>query len=117
MRGFSMIEVLVSSILVASLMSALVWILNYASLLWIQVHHKNVLIIERVALLDAIENELMTAKTVSVPAVGASDDWCQVRSGSVRAYDGIAVLPDQSALMLIYNAFSAAHVLRISVPR
>lgn len=51
------------------------------------------------------------------PAVGASDDWCQVRSGSVRAYDGIAVLPDQSALMLIYNAFSAEHVLRISVPR
>ena len=49
------------------------------------------------------------------PGAGAADEWCQVRSGSVRAYDGIAVLPDQSALMLIYNALQAEHVLRISV--
>lgn len=47
---------------------------------------------------------------------GGAEEWCQVRSGSVRAYDGIAVLPDQSALMLIYNAAQAAHVLLISVP-
>ncbi len=79
-----MIEVLVSSILVASLMSALVWILNYASLLWTQVHHKNVLINEGVALLDAIENDLMTAKAVSVPAVGASDVMLKFQ-GTVHA--------------------------------
>lgn len=68
-----MIEVLVSSILVASLMGSLLWVIDYSTLVWAQIHQKNVLINEGVAVLDALESDLLVAKAVTQPAVGGDD--------------------------------------------
>lgn len=46
------------------------------------------------------------------------DEWCPVNVGAFRNYDGIAGLPDESALLLLYNSAGgpATELLLVSLP-
>lgn len=48
----------------------------------------------------------------------SGDEWCPVNAGAFRNYDGIAGLPDESALLLLYNAAGGpgTELLLVSLP-
>ena len=68
--GFSLVEVVVSVMIIAMMMTSLLTFVSYGGEIWQRNHLHTSLNNEGIMLLDAVEREMSMAVAVSIPAVG-----------------------------------------------